>query len=356
MRLSHGSIEKLPSGHLRASVYVAGKRIRATFDSTAQAKEWVRAQTEARAHHLNAAQLIEAAEAYALLPPDITLIEAVKLGLKNAPRPTSQTSVTALANTYISERARELRPRTISGYRQHLNQALPALGDTLTTHTKEAIRAYVSGMTPDTKNRHLRALSAFYGWCVEAGHLHDNPAAGIKLAKVAEPSKAILSLANTQALLRHALKHEPRTFHYFAIGLFAGLRPEEILRLPRHAIGQAYITLTANETKTTSARTVAIRPNLRAILDRHPIPESGILHGLSHDRFRKVLGATIKGSGIAWAQDILRHSFASYGYEKSKDAAATAYEMGHKGTDVFFRHYRGLVAPGDGQKYFSITI
>ena len=116
-----------------------------------------------------------------------------------------------------------------------------------------------------------------------------------------------------------------------------------------------YITLGASQTKTASARTVAIRPNLRAILDRHPVRES-VTQGLSPDRFRKVLVAVVKASGIQWTQDVLRHSFASYAYELSRDAPATAYEMGHRGTDIFFRHYRGLVPPGSGNAFFSLTI
>jgi len=50
----------------------------------------------------------------------------------------------------------------------------------------------------------------------------------------------------------------------------------------------------------------------------------------------------------------MRHSYASYAYDLTRDAALIASEMGHHGTDIFFRHYRGLVEPGAGAKFFNI--
>jgi hypothetical protein len=47
----------------------------------------------------------------------------------------------------------------------------------------------------------------------------------------------------------------------------------------------------------------------------------------------------------------MRHSYA---YDLTRDAPLVASEMGHHGTDIFFRHYRGLVTPGDGAKFFGI--
>ena len=163
-----------------------------------------------------------------------------------------------------------------------------------------------------------------------------------------------LTLAQTRALLDHAQTHAPRFLPYLPLCLFAGLRPAECLRLRPPDIGPEYILLTEAHTKTAQARTVAIRTNLRAWLTAYPLPDTGPTHGLSEPRFKRLLAAAAREAGIPWAQDILRHSFASYAYETSRDASATAYEMGHQGTAIFFRHYRGLVPPGSGQTFFAI--
>lgn len=231
-----------------------------------------------------------------------------------------------------------------------------ALGPTLDTLTDDAIRAYVAPLPPHTRNRTLRAISAFASWCVGLKLLPANPTQNIPLARVQEPTRAILTPEQAQSLLAHTLATDPALLPYVAIGLFAGLRPEETKRLRPSDIGAEYILLTPAHTKTAQARTVLIRPNLRTILANHPIHPQGITAGLSLDRFNKRLTALIRASGLPWAQDILRHSFASYAYEASRDASATAYEMGHRGTDIFFRHYRGLVPPGSGNAFFALTI
>lgn len=350
----YGRIRKRSNGSFLADLYDGhGQRVRRTFRSRTAAQHWLDTQAVTPVA-LTSLQLREASEAFALLPPGVSLVEAVRLGLRAiASAPSSETPFHVLAECFISERGRELRPRTIQSYRAALNHALAALGDNVAGYTTEALRAYFAPMTPHNRNRNLRALSAFFSWAVGAGHLSASPVAGIRLAKVAEPSRAVLTPEQMAHLLETAEAVDVRTVPYFALCAFAGLRPTEAVRLTASEIGVEYITLGAAQTKTASARTVAIRPNLRAILDRHPV-RATVTQGLSPDRFRKVLVAVVKASGIQWTQDVLRHSFASYAYESSRDAAATAAEMGHRGTDVFFKHYRGLVPPGSGAKWFAI--
>ena len=127
------------------------------------------------------------------------------------------------------------------------------------------------------------------------------------------------------------------------------------MRLRPCDIGREYITLTASQTKTIHARTVPIQPNLRAILDRSLSPTARLIIPCSPSRFRHHLCALIATLPFAWSQDILRHSYASYRYEQTRNAAATASEMGHTGTEIFFQHYRGLVSPGGGLAFFSVV-
>lgn len=71
-------------------------------------------------------------------------------------------------------------------------------------------------------------------------------------------------------------------------------------------VRQEYIVLDGSATKTADARTIAIRPNLRAKLR--------------------------KKERIPWSPDCMRHTFATMAYELTKDAAAVAADMGHAGT------------------------
>ena len=350
----YGRIRRRPNGSFLADLKDGhGGRTRRTFKTRIEAQFWLDRQA-VEPVEMTVSQLGEAAEAFSLLPDGVTLLEVVRAGLRTLrATPSSDTPFHVLAEMFVAERGRELRETTTANYRRCLSRALEALGDNVAAYTTAALREYVAQMTPHNRNRNLRALSAFFSWAVESGHLKTSPVSGIRLAKVAEPSRAVLTPEQMAHLLKAAEAVDARTVPYFALCAFAGLRPTEAVRLTSSEIGAEYITLGAAQTKTASARTVAIRPNLRAILDRHPVRES-VTQGLSPDRFRKVLVAVVKASGIQWTQDVLRHSYASYAYELSRDAAATAAEMGHTGTSIFFRHYRGLVPPGSGERWFAI--
>ena len=350
-RYGHGTIARSNNGRWDASIYLPEGRRRARLATLGEAKAWLDAQDPGDAITLSAAQLRDAKTALALLPEGATLTQAAQTLAQLAEEKSKAVDLIALAQTYLDAKRKTLRDATLGTYRRQLNAILPHLRQPI---TRADIEARLADKTPHARNTAVRSLSAFFAWCVATGALDRNPAEGLRLARVAEPTRTILTIDQTRALLAHAQAHADILLPYLPICLFAGLRPDEAKRLRPEHIGKEYITLPPDITKTASARTVAIRPNLRAWLRRYPLPPEGATHGLSKDRFKKHLTALAKAAGIQWVQDIMRHSFASYAYEASRDASATAYEMGHQGTDIFFRHYRGLVHPGDGQTFFNI--
>lgn len=350
-RYGHGTIARSINGRWDASIYLPDGRRRARLATLGEAKAWLDAQDPGDSIALTASQLRDAKTALALLPEGATLTQAAQTLAQLAEEKSKAVDLIALAQTYLDAKRKTLRDATLGTYRRQLNAILPELRQPI---TRAAIEALLADKTPHARNTAVRSLSAFFAWCVATGALDRNPADGLRLARVAEPTRTILTLDQTRALLAHAQAHADILLPYLPICLFAGLRPDEAKRLRPEHIGKEYITLPPDITKTASARTVTIRPNLRAWLRRYPLPAEGITHGLSKDRFKKRLSQEAHAAGITWVQDILRHTFASYAYELTRDAAATAYEMGHQGTDIFFRHYRGLVQPGQGQTFFNI--
>jgi len=61
-----------------------------------------------------------------------------------------------------------------------------------------------------------------------------------------------------------------------------------------------------------------------------------------------------KNAGVEIPRNALRHSFASYHLAKFGDAARLALDMGHTTTKLIFEHYREIVRPDDGERYFNI--
>jgi integrase len=161
--------------------------------------------------------------------------------------------------------------------------------------------------------------------------------------------------------MRRAEALRPALLPYLALALFGGVRPGELARLDPARIGPAWIVIDGAVAKTSDHRTVPVRPNLRAWLDAHPprrpIPPLSEKH--LYAAIRLLCAATRADPDpasriVSWPSDCMRHSYASYAYDLTRDAALVASEMGHRGTDIFFRHYRGLVPPGSGAEFFSI--
>lgn len=69
---------------------------------------------------------------------------------------------------------------------------------------------------------------AFWNFAVKRGYCRENPAAKIEGVTTDEKVPEILTVRQAKALMKRALANEPLTVPYFAVALFAGLRPAEI--------------------------------------------------------------------------------------------------------------------------------
>lgn len=338
--------------------YIIGSSTRRSFRALDDAKAWLDAQEGGNPVTLTAAQMADAARALALLPAGATL-EAAASAYAARSIATRAVDLEAEASEYLADCARRLRPPTVAQYRRHLGMALrsPLLGIHLGAHTKAAIRAYIAEQVSSYEGAAaLRALSAFYSHLLEREIITASPADGVRAPKTARKPPSVLTIEQAQALIEHArIFRGGDLLPYISIALFAGIRPAEVERLAPGNIGDEYITVEALNSKTARARTVPIHPNLRAILDSAGVRGDKSILPASIPRTRKLLTAFILGLPFEWHQDILRHTYASYRYDESRDAAATAAELGHTSTVMLFSHYRGLVPPGSGQKFFTIT-
>jgi len=235
-------------------------------------------------------------------------------------------------------------------------------GDRRGVGESAACRLALGGRRGITRNNVLRHLATFFRWAVREGIATTNPALFVPRDRVPEPPRGILSVPQAAALMRTAVAKRPALIPYLALGMFAGIRPGEMSRLDPARIGKEWIVIDGAVAKTSDHRTVPVRPNLRAWLDAYP-PSNPIPPLTQKHLYRAIRGLcekTLEEDDISshitdWPMDCMRHSYASYAYELTHDAALVAAEMGHRGTDIFFRHYRGLVNPGDGAKFFNIA-
>jgi len=334
-----------------------GRTERHLFESREAAEAWLESKGgAASAPALTPGQYAEAQAAFAALPPGMPLMAAVRALLREGARAAARpTTVGAAVRGFLEDRAPALRPRTVETYRATLRAFAAGLeggGERrmLASVVRDDVEAAVRGLRAGARNKLLRHVSPLFSWGARRGMCAGNPAKEVERWREAEPPKGVLRPAELRRLLERLRAEAPRAVAGVALGAFAGLRPEEIHRLPADAIGAKWIRVDGATAKTADARTVEVRPALAAWLAACP-PRAPFLTS----RTRKQVRAAARAEGIAWPQDALRHSYATYAYEQSGDAAAVAASMGHGGTDVFFRHYRALAEPGEGAEWFGIV-
>lgn len=318
-----------------------------------EALQWLRAKQGDR-QPLTGAEYLDAQNALAVLPEGATLLEAARHYARthHAAVHAAPVAVGEAVRRFFAARGSFLATVSRRQYHSVLGRFEAYAGSPapLGGVDRETVDKFLSGVKPSTRNSILNHLSAFMSWAVREGLLAANPCERVERARKVEPPLGVLSIGETAALLAAAERVAPRICAHLAIQLFAGVRPEEAPRLRDRHVRGGYILLDGSVTKGARARSIAIRPNLAAWLRAHPFAP------LTKSQLRHDLEAARAAAGIAcWPRDCLRHSFATYAYEVRPDAAVIAAEMGHKGTEVFFKHYRALAEPGAGQAYFGIV-
>ena len=69
---------------------------------------------------------------------------------------------------------------------------------------------------------------------------------------------------------------------------------------------------------------------------------------------RKRLAGIRRLAEVDWGHDIMRHTFASYHLARWCSPDQTAHELGHRDTNMLYRHYRELVTQLDAREFWSI--
>ena len=189
-------------------------------------------------------------------------------------------------------------------------------------------------------------LSSLFEFAMGRGLCERNPTKGLALPTGSAEPVAVASVEQARALLEAC---DAVILPGVLLALFAGLRPEsEVQRLDWSEVrrDEGLVHVLAAKSKSAQRRLVTIQPVLRAWLDSvfpDGWPKSGPVWPSEMTGRRRLREAKRACGWVRWPQDLLRHSFASYHLAMFGDAAHTAMELGHEGTKMLFKHYRGVV-------------
>jgi integrase len=156
--------------------------------------------------------------------------------------------------------------------------------------------------------------------------------------------------------LRALLAVAPGWFRpVLAIQAFAGLRPDEVLRLDWKDVKRdcGHIEIGRDRTKAAARRLAPIPPNLvRWLADA--AKRSGKVFPYSPANFTEIQVSTATEAEVSWKLNALRHSFISYRMAQTSDAARVSLESGTS-PGTIFKRYRALGGEMDARQWFTIV-
>jgi integrase len=192
----------------------------------------------------------------------------------------------------------------------------------------------------------ITRVRVLFSWCVNNGYCRENPATRIEKPKLEYRPPGILTVDQTRELLATTQEIDSAMLTYIALGVFAGVRPQEILLLESINLKLDRKILEITKAKTRRRRIVHLSDNCISWLRLgQGLPcESGTWRRLKKIRDKL---------SFKWQHDIMRHSFCSYHVAYHRNTAMTALEAGHTET-ILFKHYRELVSEEDAKEFWDI--
>lgn len=289
-----------------------------------------------------------------------TIMDATHYFLAHAKPAGGERTVTQVVQEFIAAKRNAGRKESYLEIQKYVLENVFAgeFGKRLIHQIKGAeIEGWMNGKpwTMRTRLNYFSDVRNLFGFAVRKGYRPTNPVEQIEKPTVTETSPGVLTLKQASALLNVCATGEGEMLPAVAIGLFAGLRTEELDQLDwRHVdLREKNIHVPPEIAKTREGRDVEIHKTLHAWLLPYAKSEGKLAPAKSYD-WRLKTKATAAGI-TDWPKNALRHSFASYHFAAFKNAPLTSAMLGHHGsTRTFERRYKKRVTPSDATRFWMM--
>ena len=207
-----------------------------------------------------------------------------------------------------------------------------------------------------TRKSNLGRLSAMFDVCWRRGYCKENICLRITPPKLDEAVPVILTVKQAEKLLIKCRKSSPKLVAWLALGLFCGIRPEEIEKLAWGDVDmkQKHVRIDAAASKVRRRRTVPLNQTAIEWLKKCKFGKPDELVTPEKSTLRRHRRALRDAIGIEWAQDILRHTAASYLLQQHQDAPKVAHWLGNS-PRILESKYKNIVTPIDCKKFWKLT-
>jgi integrase len=237
--------------------------------------------------------------------------------------------------------------------------------------TKQILYDWLNGLQldPRTKKNYRMVLAEILSYAKQKRYISTNPLEEFTRQDIKEiegaggetHQPAILSPTQAEKLLTTAFDQpELDLGAAVVLGLFGGIRTEEIKRLTWDAVRldekEPFVVIGPEIAKKRRIRNVPLPECAVAWLRRWPHDGKKTITRSAHaNDYQKRFKKLAQDAEITWDANAMRHSFGSYHYAKYGNSVETARILGHKTDDtVLFSHYRALTTKEQGNAYFAV--
>jgi integrase len=211
----------------------------------------------------------------------------------------------------------------------------------------------VSAASRKTWNNYRADLHLFFEWCADKQRrwVATNPVADVPRMQTQNGPVEVLPVGKALALMEYVAEFkEGKLARYFALALFAGIRPggelEKLAASPNLIdLHNQVVRISPAVSKTGKPRQIAIRDNLYQWLTRF----GGDVLPVNHDRDIKHIRRK-----FALSHDILRHTFISMSIGAFKSFADAAIESGNS-EKIIRDHYLNTSSLADAEAFWQIV-
>jgi integrase len=365
-----------PSGAIVFQLYARldGKRFRKNFPTRAEAEaerqvqevQWLQSDTGIRtaATRLTDEQLHEAEAVFRRIAGHAQPLSFyVEFALANYRAPVTQKLLADAVTEFLvikdHEREQDLLSEPyltrVKRDLKRLQKHFPAA--TVAELTGPRLMGYFEARRAAHKtfNNRRGVVSSFLKFALQRDWIADNPLAKIPPRRIRRRRGCAITFAASQAagLMAYVEEHYPTAIPFFALCLFAGIRPclrtGEILRLqPANVkLDANMIRIDGEVSKVREPRNVTIQPNLAAWLRAYPLKKFQIIPAnLQHIR-EKV------AEKFPLAHDVMRHTFISMFVAKFRSIGEASLQAGNS-ESIIRKHYLDLKTAEEGEEFFGI--
>jgi hypothetical protein len=317
-----------------------------------------------KATRLKQEELTQAEAAFEMLRgTGLTVVDAVRHLLRHPPAIRTEKTFDDAYKAFLQERDGHISARQLENHKSALSRLATFLGPVcLADVTAENITAWLKSLECGKKswNLYRSSIGAFFNWSAREPRqwIDKGPIGGVafyrKCETLSDELPERLTVEKSRELLEYLQANRPQWVTFFAVALFAGLRPDgEVAKLAdaierdgidRYLRGGTFY-LTARITKDRRARPVPLPHNLLEWLAKYPLTPEALRAG-SRDEY-----AAIR-SRFGLPHDGLRHTSIS-AWVSVHGVSEAAY---HHGTSerVIRVHYLSLMKRNEADAFYSI--